>query len=354
MKKKIRWAVVGTGTIATSFAQDMQFAEGAELTAVYSRSEERGTAFAKKHGDIIYCNSLEVLLNNSNVDAIYLATPNSAHFVVAKKILLSGMPLLIEKPMTISAKQAEELALLAKKQKTFLMEALWSKYLPAIVAARVAIESGAIGTLTRFDADLAFYKAFNPQSRFFAKDLGGGSLLDLGVYTLAMAQYFLGDMGAVNGHWQAASTGVDMCASMTLHNQNTTAQLSCGFDRDGSNICVINGTKGAIILPAPFISANEFLVVKTKFAKSLLAAGNPLVRKLAFKLPLPGVKRHKYVYEGSGLQFEIMAASSAISQGLLTEQETPPSATLNVLHQIEQVLATTPVEMPLDQSKSSV
>lgn len=348
MKKRIRWAVVGTGTIATSFAQDMQFADGADLTAVCSRSEERGAAFAKTHGDIIYCNSVDVLLKNTNVDAVYLATPNSVHFEAAKKIILNGTPLLIEKPMTISAKQAEELALLARKQKTFLMEALWSKYLPAIVGARAAIESGAIGTLTEFDAELAFHKAFNPQSRFFAKNLGGGSLLDLGVYTLAMGQYFLGDMGQVNGHWQAASTGVDVCASMTLRNQNITARLSCGFDRDGANMCIINGTKGAIILPAPFISANEFLMVKSKFAKSLLTARNPLVRKVAFKLPLQGVIRHRCCYEGSGLQFEIMAASIAISQGLLTEQETPPSVTLSILQQIERVLATTPVEMPLD------
>lgn len=349
MDRTIRWAVVGTGTTAASFVNDIRFAEGAEATAVCSRDPDRARSFAQKHGLAASFGGLKALLAHSEYDAIYLATPNTAHFEAARKIIGAGIPLLIEKPMGTTASQVEELARLAEDKNTFLMEALWTRYLPALKSAKAAVNEGAIGEVTGFKAELAFYREFDSESRFFSNDLGGGSLLDLGIYTLSIAEYFLGSAAEVTGNWQSAGTGVDLRADMAYSAASVTAELSCGFDRDGVNLCIIEGTKGTLIIVAPFIAARGYYTVTSDRTKRLLTADNQLVRKLANRFKrLPGTTWHEFPLWGTGLQWQITAASAAIARGLQQEPDMPLASTVRALRWIEQILASPPTQKTPD------
>ncbi len=340
METNIRWAVVGTGAIAETFVNGSHHAVGAEVTAICSRNEDRARIFAERHAITHFYTGLDDLLAASDIDAVYLATPNSAHFEAARKIIQAGKPLLIEKSMTTTVADAEELARLAKEQGTFLMEGLWTRYLPALNRAKAAIEEGRIGEITGFKAELAFFKQFDPKSRFFSKDLGGGSLLDLGIYTLSIAEFFLGEADTVSGTWQSAPTGVDLRADLTFGKGTVKAQLSCGFDRDGSNLCVVAGTKCSIVIAPPFIAAKGFFIATNTMSRSLLTAENGLFRKAAARVPLlPGARWRGCPLKGTGLEWEISAASAAIKNGLLQEPAMPVDATIRALKQIEQVLA---------------
>lgn len=343
MDKTIRWAVVGTGTIAASFVNDIRFAEGADVTAVCSRDADRARAFAEQHDIAAGLGGLKALLAHSDFDAVYLATPNTAHFEAARKIITAGIPLLIEKPMGVTPGEVEELSRMAEENGTFLMEALWTRYLPALKAAKAAIAEGAIGDVTGFKAELAFFQEFDSESRFFSKDLGGGSLLDLGVYTLSVAEFFLGEAEDVTGKWQSAGTGVDLRADMTYRTGSISAELSCGFDRDGANLCVIEGTGGSIVIVAPFIAARGFFTVTGNLSKDLLTSDNELIRKLAKRFKrLPGTTWHEFPLWGSGLQWQITAASAAIAGGLQQEPEMPLESTIRTLKWIERILASPP------------
>lgn len=342
VRKPIRWAVVGTGAIAETFANDIRFAEAAELVAVCSRDGARAEAFADRHGIAGHMAGLDALLAHDGVDAVYLATPNAAHFDMAEKILKAGRPLLIEKPMTVTSGEAERLGDLAARGGTFLMEAMWTRYLPAHVAAKRAIESGAIGTVTGLSAELAFKKSFDPDSRFFARELGGGALRDLGVYTLSMAEFYLGRADMVEGRWIAAPSGVDESATLHYRKGVVTATLSCGFDRDGANLCVVEGTRGAIIFPPPFIAADGYFMIENSFLKGLLSADGGLFRKAAKRVPIPGVRWNDGRTAGTGLEHEITAASNAIRDGLPQQPAMPVDSTIEALRRIEGILASPP------------
>lgn len=340
MDKTIRWAVIGTGTIAETFVHDARFADGAQVTAICSRDEARARAFAERHAIARYYGRLDDLLAAGDFDAAYVATPNSAHFETARKIIAAGMPLLIEKSMTTTVADAEELARLAKQQDTFLMEGVWTRFLPALNRARAAIEDGMIGEITGFRAELAFHKQFDPQSRFFSRELGGGALLDLGIYTLSIAEFFLGEADLVSGTWQSAPTGVDMRADLAFSKGMINGELSCGFDRDGANLCVIDGANGSIVLVPPFVAAKGFFIVTNAVSRRLLTNENGLFRKIAERAPLlPGAAWHGYPLKGTGLEWEISAASAAIKGGLSRQPAMPVDATIRALKQIEQVLA---------------
>ena len=226
---------------------------------------------------------------------------------------------------------------------TFLMEALWTRYLPALRSAKAIIEEGGIGDVTGFSAELAFHREFDSGSRFFSRELGGGALLDLGIYTLSMAEYFLGEADDVTGTWQSAATGVDLRADLAYRTASVSASLSCGFDRDGANLCVIEGSSGSIVIVAPFIAARGYFVVTSDRSKNLLTSQSELVRKLATRFRrLPGADWHEFPLWGTGLQWQITAASQAISKGLQQEPDMPLDATIRALTRIEQVLANPP------------
>ena len=348
MANRIRWGLVGTGTIAHSFARDIERTSGAELVAVCSRDRVRATEFARHHGVVGVFTELDAMLAKGAIDALYLATPSAVHHEQAISALIAGKPVLVEKPLSVDAQQAREMVRIAQNQGVFLMEALWTRYLPAIRAIRAILDAGTIGTIKGFEANLAFRQKYDRNNRFFSPELGGGSLLDLGVYPLSLALYLLGLPLASRGNWRAAPSGVDRLARVTLFYRGYQALLSCGFDRTGANLCIIRGSSGMIVIDGPFLQAKGFFVIRNAMiARVFAAASSPiaarLLRKLLLKIPLRGVERHFHDFQGDGLQFEIDAASTAIKDDLIEEPLMVHQHSIAIQDIIRSVLANRPV-----------
>jgi predicted dehydrogenase len=340
----VRWAVLGTGTIASTFAEDIRLARNAELVAVCSRTVEAASTFSRRFGGLRILTNIGALAADAEIDAVYLATPNSAHFEQAQSLLRTRMPVLVEKPLVTTAAQARHLAQLARETNTFAMEALWTVFLPAVHRVRTLLADNAIGAVAGIRAELAYVRAFDRDSRFFSKALGGGSLLDLGTYPIAMTLALFGFPQAVTGRWRAAPTGVDMSAEIRLEYSSFAASLSCGFDRNGSNRFVIEGDRGSLTIDAPFLQASRVIVTRNPVAHRLaippgsgLVSG--LVSKIGRKVPLPGLTVHDHRYPGSGLQFEIEAVSKAILEGKCEQPTMPLGTSIAALEIIETVLA---------------
>lgn len=345
--RTIRWGIIGAGGIARQFARDIRHANGAALTAVAARDLAKAQAFAGEQADVTAFGSLGDMLASGRIDAVYIATPNSVHRAQALECIEAGMPVLVEKPMTADLDAALEVETAARRAGVFAMEAMWSRYLPAIQAARKAIDNGAIGTVRRLEADLAWKVDYDPSHRLFDKAQGGGALHDLGVYPVSLARWFLGEPKEVRGVWCPAPSGVDMSAELTLQYHEAEARISCGFDRDGDNRMIIEGDKGVIVLGPLFIKAPGFAIYPSRIMAEWSQPGGSaalarLRRKVLGLLPLPGVMRHAFTLKGSGLEFEIEAASNAIRQGLTEEPDNPLDDTIANLRMIDKVLTAPP------------
>ncbi|MEM5474046.1 Gfo/Idh/MocA family oxidoreductase [Hoeflea sp. AS60] len=345
--KTIRWGIAGTGSIAKQFASDIALAHGAVLSAVCSRDAARANGFASRHSGVSGFGSLTSMINSDAIEAVYIATPNTAHHAQTLECIAAGMPVLIEKPMTTVLDEALEIQHAASDKGSFVMEALWSRYLPAIAAVRAAIRDGVIGTVRKLEADIAWKKDFEPTSRFFDKAQGGGALYDLGVYPISLARYFLGEPDSIDANWRAAPSGVDMAATLYMRFAGTEAEIHCGFDRNGTNRMLIEGDKGMLVIAAPFIKAHSFSIYPSRRLADLAQPGgnklaDRLRRKMFTHLPISGRTRHNFRFEGGGLQFEIEAASNAIRQGLSEEPDNSLHDTIATLRIIDAALASPP------------
>jgi predicted dehydrogenase len=179
--REIRWGVVGPGRIADKVTQDFDVVDGARAVAVASRSSERAAAFAARHGIERSYGSYAEILADPDVDVLYLATPHPQHHAVAIAALRVGKALLVEKAFTATTAGAAEVVDLARETGVFTMEAMWTRFQPAVVALRELVDDGAIGEVRAVQADLGVAATYDPADRLFDLALGGGALLDLGV-----------------------------------------------------------------------------------------------------------------------------------------------------------------------------
>lgn len=258
----IKWGIAGPGIIAEKFAKAVKNIPDAELYAVASRSEERGTAFAQKHKiGKIYC-GYEAMAKDPQIDAVYVSTPHPFHLPVARIFLENGKHVLCEKPLTVNASQAEELTSIAKKNSVFLMEAMWSRFLPAVKEAVRIAKSGEIGEILSISADFCYPLGRGEDDKLLLDYMAGGSLLDVGVYCLHFADMILGRdpekifaVGRLRG-------GIDMSADILLsYKSGATARLSSAMDHGKPSSGYIFGSKGYIFLPN-FYKARELFVCK--------------------------------------------------------------------------------------------
>ena len=213
---EIRWGVVGPGRIAEKVVEDFAVVDGARAVAVASRSLARAQDFAGRHGIERAHGSYASILADPEVDVLYVATPHTSHAAIARAALEAGKALLVEKSFTATSAGARGVVELARSRGVFVMEAMWTRFQPAVVALREAIASGAIGEVRCVQADLGVERAFDPQDRLFSLELGGGALLDLGVYVVSFAQLLLGTPDTVTAAGSRFETGVDAEASLLL------------------------------------------------------------------------------------------------------------------------------------------
>lgn len=335
------WGIVGTGGIARQFAADLAHAHGATIAAVQSRSQENAETFrtAVKAGSGY--TDLDGLLADSAVDAVYIATPNAVHAEQALRAIAAGKAVLTEKPLALSVADAARIEEAATARGVFAMEAMWTRFLPAVQRAKARIEAGDIGSITAIRANLSYIREEVAGSRFFDPQ-GGGALFDLGIYPISLALHFLGQPKSVSGRWQAARSGVDRSAAIELHYDAAMAQLSCDFDREGENAFVIDGTTGSLRLKAPFLKAQRLTHFTGEGAASLDSGARGKFGKLVERLPWPGQTVERHGFPGGGLQFEAIAVMEAVRQGKTDSAVMPVADSKAGLAIIAEVLSQPP------------
>ena len=248
----LRWAILGTGAIAHQFADDLHHHPGHTVAAVGSREPRRATMFAARHG-ILGVGSYGEVVSRRDIDAVYIATPNSEHHPHAALAVRAGKAVLVEKPFTLTADNARNLADLAKEHGSFLMEAMWTRFLPHTQALTSALRRGVVGDLQMltFTAGLNF--ADNPGGRAFDPRLGGGAIYDLGIYALSLSSMLVGPPETITAVGVIGRSGVDEVTSAILtHPGGVLTSLCTTLRADTDNRASIIGTEGRIDISADF------------------------------------------------------------------------------------------------------
>lgn len=249
----IRWGFVGPGRIARAVAGDMGHVPHARLVAVASRSTERAQEFARDFGAERAHGSYRAIIDDPEVDVLYIATPHPQHHAIALAAIEAGKAVLVEKAFTATVAGAQEVVAAARDRGVFAMEAMWTRFQPAIVRARELIADGAIGQVRLVQADLGVDKPFDPADRLFAPELGGGAMLDLGVYVVSFAQHVLGVPDRVEVVGSRAPTGVDLEAALLLgYADGRAATLLTSLRQPSPGSARIIGTEGVIEVPPRF------------------------------------------------------------------------------------------------------
>ncbi|MGY1615625.1 Gfo/Idh/MocA family protein [Geodermatophilus sp. SYSU D00691] len=234
MTEEIRWGVVGPGRIAEKLVGDFAVVEGARAVAVASRSQARAEDFAARHGIERAHGSYAAILADPDVDVLYLATPHPQHHAVALGAVRAGKALLVEKAFTATLAGAQEVVDAARESGVFVMEAMWTRFQPVVVRLRELVADGAIGEVRSVQADLGVLREYEPSDRLFDLALGGGALLDLGVYVVSFAQMLLGAPDSVTATGSLFDSGADAEASLLLgwddgRSATLTTSLRCGL-----------------------------------------------------------------------------------------------------------------------------
>ena len=260
-REKIRWGILGCGKIASLFASDLALSDNATLTACASRDIEKSRSFSKEHNASLFFDNYEELANCDQVDVVYIATPNSYHSEHAILCLKNEKAVLCEKPFAINTSQVKEMIQVAKENNMFLMEAMWTSCLPNINAIQKTIQSGMIGEIFHLNADFGFKSDYDPKSRLFNPALGGGSLLDIGIYPIFMSLLFLGKPIKIVASLRNTVSGVDAsCSVLISYDGEKTAALFSSFETFTDIKCEIYGTKGKIVIPSRFHEQNEHII----------------------------------------------------------------------------------------------
>ena len=249
----IRWGIVSTGRIARTMAGELRLLEDAQLRAVSSRSALRAQLFADEFGVERAYGSVDDLLADEEVDIVYVATPHAQHAQVVGAALDVGRPVLCEKTFTTSLADTEELVQRAQDREIFCMEAMWTRFVPVIVRAREIIAAGGIGEVRTITADLGFVASRDPGHRFWDPALGGGALLDVGVYPVSLAQMLLGEPDTVVAHGALTPEGVDAEAGLLLGwDGGQRALLDMSLIAHSPGVASIVGTAGRLDVPPRF------------------------------------------------------------------------------------------------------
>ena len=247
MSAEIRWGVVGPGTIAEKVVRDFPHVPGARPVAVASRSQERADAFAARHGLARAYGSYADIIADPDVDVLYIATPHPHHHAIALAALRAGKALLVEKAFTATTAGAVEVVDAARQAGVFTMEAMWTRFQPAVVAMRELIADGVIGEVRSVQADLGLDREYDPLGRLFALELGGGALLDLGVYVVSFAQMLLGTPERVVATGSLFPSGADAEAALLLeYGDGRSAGLFTSLRGAGPGQARVFGTTGWI------------------------------------------------------------------------------------------------------------
>lgn len=266
MEKTIKWGIIGTGGIAHSFAKGLQTIENAELVAVGASSKEKAEAFGKEFKIPVAYGSYSELVKDEDVEIIYVATIHPLHKEGVLLALRAGKAVICEKPLTVNAEDAEDIIKCARESKVFFMEAMWTRYLPTIVKVRQWLKDGLIGDVKMLKADFGFKCDGNPDGRLLNANLGGGALLDAGIYPISFASMVFGsEPKTISSMAHIGETKVDEYFSCIFgYEGDKMAVLTGAIQLDTPNDAWIIGTEGKIFVPNFLCADSATLFIKDK------------------------------------------------------------------------------------------
>ncbi|MFE3943750.1 Gfo/Idh/MocA family protein [Streptomyces sp. NPDC059118] len=275
MSGTVRWGVLATGGIAAAFTEDLRSMPDMEVVAVASRTDASAQAFAQRFGIPRAYGGWAGLAADEEVDVVYVATPHSAHREAAALCLEAGKHVLCEKAFTLNAREADELVKLARDRGLFLMEAMWTYCNPVIRRMTGLVRDGAIGEIRSVQADFGLAGPFGPGHRLRDRALGGGALLDLGVYPVSFAHLLLGEPDRVRADAVLSPEGVDLHTAMVLgwSEAGASALLNCSIVADTPQTAAVTGTKGRIEFPRGFFYPERFVLHRAGHEPEEFTAG---------------------------------------------------------------------------------
>ena len=312
----IRWGIIGTGGIAAAFAADLKLLRDAQVVAVGSRSQESADNFGSRFGIPRRYPTYEQLVQDPDVDAVYVSTPHPWHHPNALLAIRAGKAVLVEKPFTINAKEARELVSEARARGTFLMEAMWTRHLPHIVALREILAQGRLGAVRSVMADHGQWFTKDAAHRLFAPELGGGALLDLGVYPISFASMILGTPTTITAVSDQAFTGVDAQTGVLMQYEGGQhAVLFTSLETRTPNWACVNGTEARIEIDGVFYSPSRFRLV-TRDGE---------------------VEQFDFPHEGHGLRHQAATVGRCLRAGLTESDALPLDESVAIVETMDEI-----------------
>ena len=325
MKKNYRWGIIGAGRIAEKFCTALNFVEGSEVYAVASRDKTKAQDYATKFNAAVCYDNYEDLMRDANVDIIYIATPHPFHYEQAMACIRHNKAVLCEKPMTLNYQDTSNIIAAATEQNVFLMEGLWTASMPFMDKILSIIENDVIGKPQFVSADFGFTAPKDFNGRLFNKALGGGSVLDIGVYPISLATIILGVPTVIKTIAKLSETGVDEYANIILqYPDGETAQLLSTLNINTAVEAEIIGTKGSIKIKNPWFKATDFSVH--------LSDGM--------------VKDYSFPHACNGFEHEIKEVMTCLDNGLLQSTKVPHNLSLSISKIVDEVLSQAGVTYP--------
>jgi predicted dehydrogenase len=325
---KIRWGILGTGNIAKQFARGLAVLPDVELIAVGSRSQANADAFGDEFDVPRRHASYAALADDADVNVVYVATPHHLHRENGRLCLQAGKAVLCEKPFAINATEAEEVVALARERHLFLMEAMWTRFLPLFVRVRQLLADGVIGDVRMVMADFGFRAPFDPQSRLLNPHLGGGALLDVGVYVISLASMVCGSPPSrISSMAHLGQTGVDEQAAMILgYDQGQLAVLSAAVRTNTPQQATLIGTEGQILIHTPWWKPDTLTL-------SVQGQGDKVIH-LSF--------------EGNGYHYEAVEVMHCLRDGKTESAVMPLDETLTIMRTMDQIRAQWGLHYPME------
>lgn len=316
--RPVRIGVIGSGGIAGAMTRSLDLLPDAEVVAVGSRRQQSADAFGDEHGVARRHGSYEALATDPEVDVVYVATTHPGHHGAAMLAIEAGKALLVEKPFTMDAVEALDVVTAARERGTFVMEAMWARFNPHMVRVREVLASGVIGEVVTVVADHAQWFAQDPSHRLFDPAVGGGALLDLGIYPVSFASMVLSTPSRVTARSTQAFTGVDGQTSIVLeHASGAHAVLSTTLRAAGSNRASVVGTEGRIEIDGTFYAPTGFTTT--------LRGGE--------------VTCYDEPHEGHGLRHEVAEVVRCLRAGLTESPVMPADETVQIMRTMDEVRA---------------
>jgi dihydrodiol dehydrogenase / D-xylose 1-dehydrogenase (NADP) len=322
---KINWGILGCGGIAQKFAQALQQTEGAVMYAAAARDGERAATFARQWGFEKSIAGYRALVSDPDVDIIYIATPHSYHYAHARLCLEAGKHVLCEKPITVNAGQLQELIKLARERKLFLMEALWTRFLPGIIKIKEMISAGVIGEVVTMDVDFGINIPYDAQHRIYNPLLAGGALLDIGIYPLFLALYLFGKPSVIKAHSLLNKNKIDLTTSIiaqsksgTMCNLNSTTQANTPIKAR------ISGTKG-------FIELEKWWFTPVDITLNIEGKDEEIL---------------KFPPISNGYEYEAMEAIRCLNDGKTESDIMPFAFSLMLMEQMDEIRKMTGITYP--------